>query len=128
MMLPFTSFFAAILTLLGCVLSINVVLKRRKFRVVLGSGNHPQMEQAVRVFGNFIEYTPLFLVLFGLVEVNGAREWVLAVIGSAFFLSRLFHPQAILRVNLVIRFWTMVTTYTCLIALSILLLLHLTGQ
>ena len=57
------SFYAAILALLFVALSVYVILGRAKYKVLIGEGTSPDMLRRIRAQGNFIEYTPLFLIL-----------------------------------------------------------------
>ena len=50
---------SGLLILLLGVLSIRVILARRKYRVAIGDGGVPEVALAARVFGNAAEYIPV---------------------------------------------------------------------
>mgnify|MGYP002526380398 CR=1 FL=1 len=43
-------------------LSINVILERRKNKVSFGDDGNRALMRRIRAQGNFIEYTPIFLI------------------------------------------------------------------
>ena len=49
---------SGLLILLLGVLSIRVILARRKYKVAIGDGGVPEVALAARVFGNAAEYIP----------------------------------------------------------------------
>ena len=67
-----TPIYAALLGILYCVLSLNVVRARRAARTGLGDGGDATLSRRIRAHGNFAEYVPLSLILILLVEESGA--------------------------------------------------------
>ena len=59
-----TPLFAALFGVLYFILSINVVRFRLGQRVSLGNGDNQDIEKAIRIHANVIEYVPLILLLF----------------------------------------------------------------
>jgi uncharacterized membrane protein YecN with MAPEG domain len=90
-----TAVYGSLLGLLFLVLCWQVVDRRRRARVGLGTGGDAALERAVRVHGNFAEYVPLFLVLLLVAELNGAAAWVLHGLGGVFLLSRIGHAYGL---------------------------------
>ena len=88
---PITAIYAAVLTFVYIVLTFGVIGKRRSLKVGIGHGKETEMEQAIRVHGNFSEYIPLALVLFFLAEVNHASSVLLYVIGACLTVARILH-------------------------------------
>jgi len=86
-----TALYAGLLGILYLVLGGFVVAHRRRARIGLGTGSDTALERAVRVHGNFAEYTPLFLVLMLIAELSGGAAIFLHVTGAAFFLARVAH-------------------------------------
>ena len=41
---------------------MNTIINRRKYGLALGEGDSETLKRAVRAHGNFIEYTPIFLI------------------------------------------------------------------
>lgn len=90
-MLPITSLFAGLLTLLLMVLSYRIIRLRWRDRVGIGTGESLDLKVAVRIHGNFIEYVPLALILLGLLEVNGVSPQWLYALGGLLFVARINH-------------------------------------
>lgn len=86
-----TALYAAPIGLLAVGLALRVVVLRRRFQVGVGSGDQPELARAIRAHGNLLEYTPLALLLLLLLELGGARELLLHLIGGGLLLGRLLH-------------------------------------
>ncbi len=93
--LPITALFAAILALLFFVLSVVVVVNRARTKVSIGDGGDERLALAIRIFGNFIEYVPITLVLMAVVEINGAAVWQLYTLGGLLLAGRLLHAAGL---------------------------------
>ena len=83
----FSSFFAVLFVLL----SINVISKRRKHKVGIGTGRNISVERAMRVHANFAEYVPFSLLLIALLELNRANSLMLIGLCSVLLIGRLVH-------------------------------------
>ena len=92
MIIEITAPYAAILGLIGLVLSVQVSIHRGKSSVSLGDGGDTQLLVKIRRFGNFIENVPLALILMALAETVGLSAMWLHVAGGILILSRLIHP------------------------------------
>ena len=88
-------FWSGLLILLLVVLSVRVVLNRRKHKVLFGDGGSEPMTLATRAFGNAAEYTPLAIGALILMALTGCAPWSVHAIGGAFFLGRLIHPTGL---------------------------------
>ena len=89
-MFPYlTSIYAAILGLLGAVLTVNVIVNRARSDVTQGDGGVPALAQAIRAHCNFAEQTPLALMLVGLVEGFGYRALIVHGLGVVLLAGRL---------------------------------------
>ncbi|TRW50113.1 glutathione S-transferase [Aliidiomarina halalkaliphila] len=97
MLLPITSLFAALLTLLFIVLSIRIIRLRWSNRVGIGWGESKDLEVAVRIHGNFVEYVPLALILLALIEFTGANAMLLYGLGGLLFVARINHAIGLTR-------------------------------
>lgn len=97
MNLPITSLFAGILALFLVPLSLNVGRQRLRARVGIFDGGDKKLGRAIRVQGNFIEYVPLALVLFALIELNGGAAWWLYGLGVVLVVARLLHAYGLSR-------------------------------
>ncbi len=127
MLLPITATVAATLTFLYLGLSGQVIRGR-----ILGRGpeigpgdEEDEFFRAVRAHANFIEYTPLFLILLGLLELSDAPSLFMSLLGGSFVIGRLAHWYGLTHTNR-LRFRTlgMVLTLTQLAAAATLLLIQ----
>ena len=94
-----TSLYAGLAGLMLLVLAWLVVRARRRFNVALGVGTEPDMERAVRVHANFVEYVPLALLLMALAEANGTPAVAVHAAGILLLASRLLHAWGLSSVS-----------------------------
>ena len=124
-----TSIYAAIAGLFLIFLSLRVIRLRRSRKVSIGSAEVPELERAMRVQSNFVEYTPITLLLLFLLEHGGASGWVLHLFGLGFAVSRLLHflgmrsPEA----PGMMRVAGILGTFAVIAALSLALLMRFFG-
>lgn len=125
MLLPITATVAALLSLLYVGLSAQIIRGRMK-----GAGpeigtndENDEFFRAVRAHANFIEYTPLFLILLTLLELADAPSLFMSLLGGTFIIGRISHWYGLTEPDR-LRFRTlgMVLTLTQLVAGAILLL------
>ena len=90
-----TAFYAALLAFVLVVLSIRVVGVRRSRRISLGDGNDADLRGRIRAHGNFIEYTPMALLLMAFAEAQGGPYWLIHAMGLALLAGRLAHAVAV---------------------------------
>jgi uncharacterized protein len=95
MLLPVTTLYAAIPTLILVALAINVTLHRRKLKVGLGTGNNPIMLRMMRIHGNAVEYIPIAVLLMLIYELNGGAHTTLHLCGCALILGRVLHAAGL---------------------------------
>ena len=50
---------------------------------------------AFRRHGNFIEWAPIFLILLGVLEVNGSSTTTLHAMGGVFVVARILHATGL---------------------------------
>ncbi len=94
--LPFvTGFYAALLTLVALALATWVIRQRGRAHVGLGDGGDAQLQRAIRVHGNFIEFVPLALIAIALGEMLGVPRWLVHGLGLALLFGRLMHAQGL---------------------------------
>ena len=94
-----TSLFAGILGLMYIGLSFFVIKGRFKHQVEIGDSDNKDLMRRIRVHGNFIEYTTIFLVLMFLAEQENTSENFLYILGTAFVISRIMHAVGFYRVT-----------------------------
>lgn len=86
-----------VLGLMYVFLTFNVILKRNKFRIGIGSGENPSMALAVRVHGNFAEYVPFTALLLIILELNLTPWWILHTFWGCLVLGRVIHAYGLSR-------------------------------
>lgn len=86
-----TAPYFTLIGLLTLVFASNVIRLRRQNRIGLGDGGNQELLRAGRVFGNFIEYAPLGLVLLVGLEMAQAPAWYMHLSGSTLLVGRIAH-------------------------------------
>jgi uncharacterized membrane protein YecN with MAPEG domain len=89
-----TPLYAGLLAIWFLVLSYRVV-QQRGHGVSLGDGGDQALLRRIRAHGNFAEYVPLILLMLGMLELSGARPWLLHILGATLLLARLLHGYAL---------------------------------
>lgn len=97
--LPITSLLAAALSVLLVALSFSITIKRGSLimkngnteNYLFGDGGNKDLRHRVRAHGNFIEITPMILILVGLMEYAGASQMLLFWFAGIFFFGRVLH-------------------------------------
>lgn len=86
---------SGLLILLLGLLSIGVILARRKYKVAIGDGGVPEVALATRVFGNAAEYIPAGIG--ALILLYHLEMPVLAIhaLGATLFAGRLIHAAGL---------------------------------
>ena len=90
--LPITLTIAAAAALINIWLGIRVSQLRIRDKVSIGDAGNNRVACRMRAHANFIEYTPIFLILLAAVEMaRGPQTWLWAV-AILYILGRLAHP------------------------------------
>ena len=79
------------------VLSVNVMRLRWRHKVGIGDGGHDDLARAIRAQGNFIEYTPIALLLLLCVDLVGDAKWIVHALGIALIVGRAAHGYGLSR-------------------------------
>lgn len=88
---------AGLLAILLILLSAYVIAGRLKFKIDLGDGDNPAMQQRIRAQANFVEYVPIALILLMLVEYGRiGPHWMPMVMGGALVAGRVLHAQGLI--------------------------------
>jgi uncharacterized membrane protein YecN with MAPEG domain len=112
--LPITLATASTLGIMLIWLSARVIASRVKNQALIGDQGNQDLLFAIRTQGNFSEYTPLFLILLGLLEFS-------QVLAGLFIVSRLLHMLGMGEgANLRLRQLGMIGTFTAIIVASVL--------
>ena len=91
MPLSVTALYVSLSALLMLVYAYGVVRIRKAEKIGLGSGNNKALEVAIRIHGNYLEYAPMFLLLFACAELNGLSPLLLHVFGASWLIGRVLH-------------------------------------
>ena len=109
-------------------ISINVILERRKNKVSFGDDGNRTLMRRIRAQGNFIEYTPIFLIsLIGIEWIgyeNNIPYYLIYVhsLGMIFILGRIFHAISLYQKKISFRRIGMRITFYSLIANGLILI------
>jgi hypothetical protein len=90
-------------------LSLNIIIERRKNKVSFGDDGNRTLMRRIRAQGNFIEYTPIFLIsLIGIEWIGYAKNisyYLIYVhsLGIIFVLGRIFHTISLYQKKILFR-------------------------
>ena len=90
-----TGLYAALLSFLLIALSVNVIKGRLQKKVALGDDNNYDLQKRIRAHSNFTEYTPIFLILLGVLEYLDLPYYGLHILGLLFLGARLTHAYGL---------------------------------
>lgn len=124
MILPVTSLYAGLATLLIIGLAARIPPMRQRFRVGIHSGQNETLARAIRVHGNAVENVPLGLLLLALLELQDVAATLLYVTGGVLMAGRLIHAWGLGRsaAYSLGRFWGTVLTWLSLLTMAGMLL------
>ena len=109
-------------------ISVNVILERRKNKVSFGDDGNRTLMRRIRAQGNFIEYTPIFLIsLIGIEWIGYEKNisyYLIYVhsLGIIFILGRIFHAISLYQKKISFRRIGMRITFYSLIANGLVLI------
>ena len=109
-------------------ISINVILERRKNKVSFGDDGNRTLIRRIRAQGNFIEYTPIFLISLIGIEWIGYEKNIpyyliyVHILGIIFILGRIFHAISLYQKKISFRRIGMRITFYSLIANGLVLI------
>jgi uncharacterized membrane protein YecN with MAPEG domain len=92
MTLPITLTIAAGAALVNIWLMIRCGQARTKQKVNIGDGGDELVIRRMRAHANFIENTPIVLILIGALEATGGTSTWLWIVGIVYIVGRLAHP------------------------------------
>ena len=98
MLMPvLTGVYAAILGLLGAALTVNVIVNRVRSGIDAGDGGVARLAQAIRAHANFVEQTPLTLIVIAFAEALGTGSLIVHGLNAALLATRLASGYALNR-------------------------------
>ncbi len=86
-----SALYAVLSALLLMKFSFDVVRLRLQYRVAYGDGGFSELQSAIRIHGNAVEYIPIAIVLMLFMEMNGAETWMVHICGIVLLAGRLMH-------------------------------------
>jgi len=118
--------YAAFLGFIFIYLSVLTIRARRNNKVAIGDGSHPLLQRAIRVHGNFSEYTPITILLVSFVELLGYPHFLIHSLMFAFLIGRISHLYGVSKPKEDFRFrvFGIATTLSVIVISSILILLN----
>lgn len=129
-MLAVTSLYTAILALIMVVLAYQTSARRKSAKINLGTGNDDIMERRSRAFGNFTEFTPMFILLMAMIEIQGYGTNYVHILGMVTVFSRIFHALGMTNSITIIngRFVGAILAYVSLLVAGGFVLYHSASQ
>jgi uncharacterized membrane protein YecN with MAPEG domain len=91
MILPVTLTAAGASALINLWLAVRVGQKRKVAKVWVGDGGNEPLIARMRAQANFIEYTPIVLILFALIELASGTSMLLWGAMAVFLVGRVAH-------------------------------------
>ncbi|MGA1207213.1 MAG: glutathione metabolism protein [Gammaproteobacteria bacterium] len=91
-----TLLIAATLVAVYLVLTIHVIRLRRREHAEVTITGSTELQRAIRAHSNFMEYTPLFLIMLALLELSDSYLWWISGLGLAFLIGRISHAYGLL--------------------------------
>lgn len=88
---PVTLFTASILGILIVMISFKCAMRRLNEKIEIGIGQDPKLERLMRAQANLTEYTPISIILIGLLEANGTNIQILYTLAGVLIVARLMH-------------------------------------
>lgn len=86
-----SALYAVLSALLLMKFSFDVVRLRMQYRVAYGDGGFSELQSAIRIHGNAVEYIPIAIVLMLFMEMNGAETRMVHICGIVLLAGRLMH-------------------------------------
>lgn len=91
MFLTVTLASAAAAALLNVWLMIRIGAVRRANRITVGDGGNEALQRRMRAQANYIENTPIVLVLIAAIELAELGSWWLPIVAALYIAARIAH-------------------------------------
>lgn len=91
MLLPTTLCLAAAAAVINIWISMRVGRVRHAVKVSVGDGGDERLVRRMRAHANFIENTPLTLILIAAIDLSDKGAAWLAIVGAVYMLGRVCH-------------------------------------
>ncbi len=115
-MVTTTALYAGLLAPLFVILSLRVIVYRRRNKIAYGHKDYPPFQAMIRAHANFSEYAPFILLLMALAELNGTSGLALHLTGLVLLIGRWMHGLGMAFQPKVFRWrvWGMMLTFAAL--------------
>ena len=118
-MIYYSFIYIALSCLILSKLSINVIKLRRQSKVSLGDDGDRTLMRRIRAQGNFIEYTPIFLLSLIAIEWLSIQNipyyfLYINIVGSLFIVGRILHALSLYEKKIMHRKTGMIITFFAL--------------
>lgn len=90
--LPITTLYALLLAFILLALFVNVARRRAALSQSIGDGGDVELHERIRSHGNFVEWTPMVLILLALAEIQQGAALALHAAGILLVAGRVLHP------------------------------------
>lgn len=90
-----TGFYVSALILLNIILSVRIILLRRRHKVGIGTGKNLELSLAIRAHANLVEHAPLALILIACVELSLDEKLWVNILGLTLIVARFLHAWGI---------------------------------
>lgn len=118
--LPITLITASVLGLMLVWLAGRTIASRVKNEAIIGDEGNTDLLYLIRAHGNFTEYSPIFLILLGLLEHSGANSTLLMALAATFVVARALHMLGMgAQANLKFRQTGMLLSFAAIIVSSL---------
>lgn len=94
-----TLIYAGIFGIMLVILSWRIMRIRSRLEVMIGDGGERELNVAVRIQGNFVEYVPMALLLLFFNEAAGWNPWIIHLFGVLLLGARLAHVHGMNQKN-----------------------------
>ncbi len=91
MLVPITALYLALFALFSAGIAFPPGKLRGSTGISVGDGGNPDLILAMRRHANFVEYVPMFLIMFAALELNGASAALLHGLGIGMLVVRTCH-------------------------------------
>lgn len=122
--LPITSLLTGAAALFLVLLSFPVANHRRANRLSAGDGGDDKFNRLIRAQANFIEYTPLALIVIGLLEASGFNQIFVCWTAAAFAAARVLHAIGLIWTVIIARMLGAILTFAILLVGGAALVWH----
>ncbi len=106
-------------------LSLEVIKLRTQYQVTYGDAGFCELQTALRVQSNAIEYIPISMLLLLMMEMNGAPVWAIHLCGLIFIIARIFHYFGLKHRERTWRHFGQITTYSSMILMILVNIYYL---